>query len=211
MMDTKASATLDIAIPEDDGSIARALSDLELKLTAWADAIADAHAQLERAAEASGPAHPPDAPSHQRESAGAVEVPPPAPVRETEDASAAPEPVDLAVREPAADEPPLSGAASEPADLVEDEAAVVTTDVVSFGDHALIADGEDLTAATVDPSPDDRELLESLDEDTRQAVQLMRRLSPTKPLSELIETHRAAVGSAPDPKGRKKSWWKRGT
>jgi hypothetical protein len=68
----------------------------------------------------------------------------------------------------------------------------------------------------VDPAAKDREeddaLLASLDEETAEAIRVMRRLSPVKKrVSELLEEYRATqLAQQSAPKSKKKSWWTRG-
>jgi hypothetical protein len=209
MMDTKATATLDIAIPQDDGSIAQALNDLERKLTAWSGAIADAHAELERiAAERAAAQHTVVHLAGREPDSAAPIATRPKPVLEIADAqprvsvTTAPSPPAKAQRETAPDAAP-----PRPSSVIADR-----SDRVSLDEETGTADGENPKAATAElPQPDEKELLESLDEETRRAIQLIRRLSPSRPLSELLEIHRASVNSTSESQTKKKSWWKRGT
>lgn len=237
-MDTKATATLDFEIPAEDGSIAEALADLERKLTLWSDAIADAHAQLERVASAT---HADSGRAAKAQAAGAQIATPPPPANEIETTTSptAAVNVEKANKKPtkapkssraavdqrrdakrgkidgaATSAAPASPATADPTEVRDELPANQRSvmDAVSIDADANAADREDPMAVTAElPPPDDQSLLESLDEDTRQTVQLMRRLSPTKSISELLEAHRSASSSAGDSKAKKKSWWKRGT
>ncbi len=220
-----------IAIPGDDSTIQEALVDLDRKLAAFTAAVRGA-ADRGRDEPAEQVASPQDegvdaeTMEQARKAAAARLLEPRAragrKVREPVQESAAPDEVPQA--EAPADEPrPMETAAGEaPSNLIAGPAAEdaePAEQAASQIDQPVAQDGADCEDATAgeaaapdeDPTEPqgDEALLASLDDATRKAVRVLRRLNPSKSLQELLEQLRNAPHEQHD-RPANKSWFRFG-
>ncbi|GMU21768.1 MAG: hypothetical protein AMXMBFR13_18570 [Phycisphaerae bacterium] len=210
-----------LSLPPDDGTIGRALADVETRLAAWAAAMTTAQsslvslAQREPVPPAVNPAHPEaDRPEEQSAAAETETGNPAQPQRAPTSAEGFVPPLgDEQNGEPANPEPGTDLMVSAPGPAVLD-----TTPVAQEPEPAVVAAIEDVTAeasanaAETPVEDDDEALLASLDEETAKAIRVMRRLTfEKKKVRELLEEYRQTQAKPTPGEGRKKSWWTRGS
>lgn len=189
-----------IALPVDDGSIARAFADLTEKMSRLISALS--HGGTVRARPQSrGPAHAEsDAPAR------AV------PATSTAGAAAPSAAAPSAIAADASLRCSSTAVETEPAGAMQAHSAAVEPAPAPVEQlNAAAADAPQWSAADLDEAAateDDEALLASLDPATADAIRVQRRLTGgRKHVRELLEEHRARQ-QAPPQAPRRRSWWK---
>jgi len=212
---------LDIQIPQEDGSIAKALADLDTKVFAWASACRTAESHLAEMAAScrrrteSAPSSQVDQPvSDPLDSESSVAVDneqPDVPLDLVPDSDVS------AHSEPTVGEQrtEVSEAIDEPQPVVDRKSEQVHMADVSVDPVAEKA--EEVSQDSADPhshadehkTNDDAALLASLDSETAKAIRVMRRLAPVKTsVRELLAEYEATKVHEHVEEPRKKSWFR---
>ena len=220
----------EIRVPEQDGIIAQALTDLDERLSAWATAmreacqqLAEATAKCERVAlqessdhSSSVPTTPPsderisddtspEAASNNTDAGEMSRLIEPEFVCQDTDSSCQ----QSGVVESSNDDETLAEEAQR-----EDATSSAASTIVTQADEST----EPAQAETTEPADktetvdDDEALLASLDAEAGKAIRVMRRLSPThKSVRELLEEYEASrAAQQVTAKPKKRSWFARG-
>jgi hypothetical protein len=225
-MDRSTGDITDISVPRDDGSVVRALAELESKLVAYSTAMHEAHGCLARledryheARETScpdqGPEHLGPADPSQTSPEDDVEPSEPSAPTLNQDAVQEPEAVVASMEQQErltqqeADSPRCEGTAQQPRMEPVEPAAVGQADVEELQDAQPSAGTSENTGSS---HTEEEALLASLDPETVKAIRVMRRLScESKSVRELLQEYKAsrqeANASKPEKKG---SWLRRG-
>jgi len=209
-----------LRVPADDGAITRALTALDAKLSAWADAMHEAQRRIVEATGRLASAQSESAeapPAHAKVSAGLSESigvedtaakrqpaaleaqetihptePPPGPIS-TDTAHTAPEPTDALEIAAASSLPEAAAPIKEPA-----------------ASPSPTAGAEEPTASA--DVADDEALMASLDPETAKAIRVMRRMSlEPKSVRDLLKEYEANRPTSPTAgASKKRSWFSRG-
>ncbi len=208
-MNDKGARTPIAGLPAEDGALDRALADVDAKLTTWLSAMSAAL----RAADAT-PEQPPavttgDSPEQAPDSSA---VGPP--TDGTADAVAA---AAEAPATPGGTPPDARPAETDPAQAAapasaEDAQGSASTDLPAPGDELPGEPGEPAESTTCEQSEsaDDEQLLASLDEQTRAAIHVKRRLfGNQKSVRELLDEMSQLESVQQTTKPQPKRWWRR--
>lgn len=208
-----------VPLPSDDGTIEKALADLDTKVTAWCGAISDAVAVIKNEATAQsalageltareaalrpleGPtdraAQPPQEQPVDRAGLEDDQVEPTSPVQDQIETVQTGETVESIIS---------SGSSDEIVEAVDPSAP--ETPVAELGD---LMTEEPQASSEADLRQDEEALIATLDDDLARRVRVIRRLSPDKDLHGIIEQCRSAPTTPDSTKVDKKPWWRRNT
>lgn len=207
-MGKESTATAEIALPEDDGSIERAFGEADARLSAWLAAMREAEPQL------SALAHSPEVPSVElsEPSSDPIESP-----ESDQDFAVACEPTEPEADAPAEVAEPAEAASEfedvESIETPESSAMVLEPRVKTAEQEPESQHEESLDSSFEDRHREDEELLASLDEETARAIHVMRRVSlDNKSVRELLEQYEQEKrdGSGKPAPAKKRSWFSRG-
>lgn len=188
---------LNVPVPPDDGSIERALAEVDARLAAWSAAMTEAQAALAHTAEPS--AEP------------AVET------AEAESQAAKGQAAETQASETQEPESSTSGSRTAPDNCLENAASpIIDKSEPSTTDEPVSSQADDAAPPASRPAQqaaeeNDEAMLASLDEETAQGIRVLQRLSPYKrSVHELLEEYRLTKSVAASSPTRKSSWWTRG-
>ncbi len=200
-----------VVLPPDDGSIQQALAELETRMTAWTAAMSDAQAVLRESARQHGIAMPAEA---------AAPAAPEKPVQ--------PEPAAPAATAPS--EPPVKPSVPQ---IRKDRAVMAVssgpakksgkprpaTEEAPAAEEPALKPQPEARPAVAAPAPpgseaalrEDEALLASLDEETANAIRVMRRMDfGRRSVAELLKEYEMSRGASKPSGSKGKSWWSRG-
>ena len=179
-MDGTTADIMGLRIPEDDGSIAKAITQLDAKLSAWSSAMREAQRQLKGRLEQGSLGEVVDfSESHCASSAGVASLPA--------------EPVSVSPADATADAVEPMGIACPPEESVTDVAAVVPQ--------------EDNSAPSFSEE-DEEAFLANLEPGVAMKIRVMRRLSTTKKsVRVLLEELEGRTTADREEESKKSSWF----
>ena len=205
MGDTTAKNLAEPALPADDGAIEQALTELDVKLDRWAEALTEAGMMLaDRATQLAHPADPPPdvAPEDQ------ASIPSDAPDHAEPDV-ATPEPEPEPVLEPTDAQKDATASPAEPRPTSQHKGIVSYVDAVEPSPDQPAPARAPQAAG---PDEDDEELLASLDPEVASAIRIRRRMSPVpKTVRELLAEYEDGQSTSGGSSSKvKKTWWSKG-